>query len=597
MSPFAGLSVPRQEDHQTAHALEKQMESASPHQDEDRRPRAGESSRSWHAEALIQLLILAVGIALGVIYLRHEFANRFSIHGDVAQHAYWMVTYHQPDLFPNDLYVKYARSLSTPGLQAIYWVATLFATPVRVGKIIAVTLFGITGWLYYRIGRSFHGRSTGYLVAFIWLVFPNHIGEIDGGLHRSFMHPLLAAVAYALCTRKIKLVGWLLAVGLFVYPPAALVSAVTLGIFFLLEPSALRLLYRRRWGLAGWGMLVVAAIVLWLSRRHAMPDFLGPMVTGQEMVEDPRFSEGGRSPYLPFDLLWHSLRIYMFNSNEVMMALCWLALLLVPVRFIQTRSAFRDAAPMVALFAASVLLFELAKAIHFKLYIPRRYLQFSPVLVGAMLMGLAGAGVFQFLRYQWMRAAVLALAIWQIWGDSRGDIARYFRDGRYDESGRGKMYKYLAAETPKDSLIAADPKQSDAITVFASRMTLLKYELSHPWFKNYRAMVEERARDYYAMVYADSPDALRLLRDKYGLDYIIFDPWNYRATARRKKRLFYEPLDSELQYRFPVDDEKEYLLERLARLHGGFQCDRYEVLPLDDETLGLLEKPGEDPAK
>ncbi len=83
---------------------------------------------------------------------------------------------------------------------------------------------------------------------------------------------------------------------------------------------------------------------------------------------------------------------------------------------------------MIALGLASVLLFELAKAIHFKLYIPRRYLQFSPVLVGAMLMGLAGAGVFQFLRYQWMRAAVLALAIWQIWGDSRGDIARYFRD-------------------------------------------------------------------------------------------------------------------------------------------------------------------------
>ncbi len=202
------------------------MESASPHLDEDRRPRAGESSRSWHAEALIQLLILAVGIALGVIYLRHEFANRFSIHGDVAQHAYWMVTYHQPDLFPNDLYVKLRTEPDNAGARS----DLLGGNPVRhagprVGKtLIAVTLFGITGWLYYRIGRSFHGRSTGYLVAFIWLVFPNHIGEIDGGLHRSFMHPLLAAVAYALCTRKIKLVGWLLAVGLFVYPPAALVS-------------------------------------------------------------------------------------------------------------------------------------------------------------------------------------------------------------------------------------------------------------------------------------------------------------------------------------------------------------------------------------
>ena len=579
-------------------AIEKQMESSSPPQpNEDRRPTAGETRWLCRSEVVLQLLILAVGVALGVLYLRHEFANRYSIHGDVAQHAYWMVTYHQPDLFPNDLYVKYARSLSTPGLQAIYWVATLFATPVRVGKVIAVLLFGITGWLYYLIGKSFHGRSTGYLVAFIWLVFPNHIGEIDGGLHRSFMHPLLAAMTYALCTRKLDLAGWVLAVALLVYPPAALMSVVTLAIFLVLEPSSTKSLYGRRRAMVGWGMLIAAAIVLWLSRRHAAPDFLGPMVTGQEMAEDPRFGEGGRSPYLPFDQLGPSLRIYMFNSNEVMMALCCLAALLIPVRFIQTRSAFRDAAPVLALFAASVLLFELAKAIHFKLYIPRRYLQFSPVLVGAMLMGLAGAGVFQFLRYQWMRAAVLALALWQIWGDSRGDIADYFRDGRYDESGRARMYKYLANETPKDSLIAADPRLSDAVTVFASRMTLLKYELSHPWFKNYRAMVEERARDYYALVYADSPDTIRQIRDKYGLDYVIFDPWNYRESVRREKRLLYEPVNAELQYRFPVDDSKEYLLERLARLTGGFQCDRYEVVPLDDKTLGQLEAPGEGAAK
>ncbi len=128
-------------------------------------------------------------------------------------------------------------------------------------------------------------------------------------------------------------------------------------------------------------------------------------------------------------------------------------------------------------------------------------------------------------------------------------------------------------------------------------MTLLKYELSHPWFKNYRAMVEERARDYYAMVYADSPDALRLLRDKYGLDYIIFDPWNYRATARRKKRLFYEPLKAELQNRFPMDDAKEYFLERLARHIHGVPMGSLRGPASGRRDPWLLEKPGEDPAK
>ncbi|MCC6547886.1 hypothetical protein IT570_12040 [Candidatus Sumerlaeota bacterium] len=542
------------------------------------------------AELVLQLLVFIGGVLLCAHYLRHEFDNPYSIAGDVAQHSYWMVKYHDGALFRNEFYSTYARSLSTPGLEAIYWVGTLAASPQRVGKTLSVIIFGLTGWLFYLIGKAIHNHATGFLMLYLWLGFPNHTDEIDGGLHRSFAFPLLALFVYLLAKRRMGWIPWLMAVGLLIYPPAVLMMVAALPIFALFDWKHTRGLFRGSRALSGWCAVIAAALVVYTMRQLFKPDFLGPMMTGQEMAEDPRFTIGGRSPYLPFETLWNTLRVYAFNSNEPMIGFCAWILLLVPIRLLQGRRLLREIAPFLALGLASIALFELAKAIHFRLYIPRRYLQFSPVIVGAAMLALAAAAVLPFLRWKWLQAVLVLAVIGLIMKDSQGDYQRFFKDGKYDQKGASGLFRHLRKETPKDALIAASPKFSDAISVFASRATLLKYELSHPWYKNYRAEIEQRARDYYALVYAHTADDIRPIRDKYGIDYFILDPAQYDKKKRHEARLFYEPLNSELLRRYPLDrPESDYFMERLAAKADGFQWDRFEVIPLDEKTLSSVD--------
>ncbi len=542
------------------------------------------------AEVILQLLVFISGVLLCAHYLRHEFDNPYSIASDTAQHSYWMVKYHDDDLFKNEFYSTYARSLSTPGLEAIYWVGTLVASPTRVGKTLAVVIFGFTGWLFFLIGKSIHNHATGFLMLYLWLGFPNHTDEIDGGLHRAFMFPLLALFVLTLMKRRMDWVPWVMAVALLIYPPALLMMAATLVILPIFDWKRVKEMFQSPWAFGGWGALLLAALIVFFVRQLMKPSFLGPMVTGQEMAEDPRFTLGGRSTYLPFESLWNTLRVYAFNSNEPMMGFCLLIALLIPIRLLQGRRLLREIAPFLALGLASVALFELAKAIHFRLYIPRRYLQFSPVIVGAALLAYACATVLPFLRWKWLQGAAIITVCLLIMKDSQGDYQRFFKDGKYNQRFAADLFRHLRKETPKDALIAADPKFSDAISVFSSRATLLKYELSHPWYKAYRAEIEQRARDYYDLVYAESLQEVRSIRDKYGIDYFIYDPRQYNGEDRKRRSMFYQPLRAELEYKHPLNDpSRSYLMETLAERVDGFQCDRFEVIPLDEKTLSQAE--------
>ncbi|MEO8377407.1 MAG: hypothetical protein ABI579_07025, partial [Candidatus Sumerlaeota bacterium] len=312
------------------------------------------------AEWLLQFIIFIAGVFICAHYLRHEFDNPYSIAGDVAQHSYWMVSYHDHDLFKNEFYSTYARSLSTPGLESIYWVGTFFASPQRVGKTLSVLIFGCTGWLFYLIGKAIHNSSTGLLMAFLWLAFPNHTDEIDGGLHRSFMFPLLSLFMYALVKRRMGWVPWIMALGLLIYPPSALMMAATLPIFAIFDWKRATALFRGKRALFGWTALIIAVLIVVVVRKGLKPDFLGHMLTGQEMAEDPRFQIGGRSVYLPFESLWNTIRIYAFSSNEPIVDFAWLIVLLIPIRLLQGKRLLCELAPFIALGLASAGLFELA---------------------------------------------------------------------------------------------------------------------------------------------------------------------------------------------------------------------------------------------
>ena len=125
-----------------------------------------------------------------------------------------------------------------------------------------------------------------------------------------------------------------------------------------------------------------------------------------------------------------------------------------------------------------------------------------------------------------------------------------------------KMLMYLST-TPTDSVIAAEPFVSDDISVFSKRKVFLKYELSHPWFKNYRKIVEDRAEAFYRAYFTDSLLDLKRFAEKYGINYIICEKKVFTKVGWEEKKLIYQPLNNNLKLKYPFSEEKGYFSFRL----------------------------------
>ncbi|MCC6547887.1 glycosyltransferase family 2 protein [Candidatus Sumerlaeota bacterium] len=538
------------------------------------------------AEVLFQLFLIIAGTLLGTWFLWPQITNFYSVQDDVAQHSYWMVSYRDPELFKNDIYLAYARSLTTPAVDWIYRVAVQFFAPVNIGKFLCVFLFGITGWLLYLVGKSVWNRYCGVAMAFFFVGFPFNIDRFEAGLHRAFMFPLLAFYIYVLVSKRFHWIGLALALGLLFYPPAFVISLVVTIVFLIFNWRAILPTFRGRMAIAGWLLLVTAISITYVQRKAHKPDFLGPMSTGQEMAEDPRYNLGGRSEYLPFNTPNYFMRRYMFQrDNHFVQGWMIAAPLFLLLLVVRGRSAVRVAWPIIAFFGVSYALYVIAEIVHFKLYIPERYIRFSSVLTSCILTGLGVSAAIALFRTPVQKT--IALILLCFWGaaDSKQPSVDFMNQVHYNVADYAPLLHYLEENTPKDTIIAADPFFSDAISIYSRRVVLLKYELCHPWYRDYRHQMEERAHDYYAAVYATNLDAIRALRDKYGVKYMLFEANLYSKGNVGIDRLFYEPIRSEIRYKYQRDLDKDFIMKRLAEKLTIYEFGRYQLVPIDEESL------------
>ncbi len=540
-------------------------------------------SRLW--EGLFQFLIFLVGTALGTWYLWPQISNFYSVQDDVAQHSYWMATFRDPELFKGDIYLTYARSLGTPAVEWLYRLMTIFFTPVVTGKIVCVSLFGLTGLFSYMAGKAIWNRFGGITMAFFFIGFPFNIDRFEAGLHRAFMFPLLAFFLYVLFARRHHLIGLSLGLSLLFYPPAVIVSLMAAILYLVMTPSAFKPTFVGKMAVTGWLILVLAIGLTYVQRKANKPDFLGSMSTGQQMAEDPRYNLGGRSEYLPFNTTSYFLRRYFIQrDNDFVSSFLWVAPAFLLLLFIRGRKVSHVAVPIIAFSLASYGLFELAKLIHFKLYIPERYIRFSSVLMGGTVVTLGVCAVLQLLKTPFLKTVGLVLLLYSAGEKSSGPNVDFINQVHYNVAEYAPLLEHLK-ELPKDTLIAADPYFSDAISIYSLRKVLVKYELCHPWYGGFRSMMEERARDYFAAMFATSLDDVRAFRDKYGVKYVLYEANLYSKGSVGVDKLFYEPIRSEVRHKYQGDLSKDFIMKHLADHLTIYECGRYQLVPIDEESL------------
>lgn len=506
----------------------------------------------------LMLSVFVVSFLFSLIAYWPQLTNRYHINDDVRQHTFWTAQYKDSSLFPNNPYVAYNKYYSTPLFKGFYWLAVKFVEPLAAGKLLSLILVVLTAFLFFFIGRYLWDDVFGLLCVLAFLALPQVYFPFSGGLQRSFGIPLLAGLLLLCLKRKYEWSGFFLALALTLYPvSAALGFGVLLGMIMIdkWEPSK----FKKILFLGGAAGFIGVLIAMVLERSLNHPQLIGPMLSRSEILADPAFSNLGRFLYEETHPPFFFTFIYSYLSSD------WFAFaavgagtagLIVLWRRISTpqRVSFLI---LPVLLIWSLLLYYGSYVMMPKMFIPVRYLSYAmytfvPILIAfAFLYLIVNQTDFQNKKLMFRGTTVVLMAVGLLNASmlSRWDVVS--TNYRYDAL--IELVSFIK-KTPKDTLIAADPFESDNIMTFAQRNTYLSFELSHPWNVDYRKIFEDRTRRYYRMVFGTSLNSVRPLVLESGADYIVLTKRFYESRALGWERYFFNPVDQEIKKEFMNQD-------------------------------------------
>ncbi len=96
-----------------------------------------------------------------------------------------------------------------------------------------------------------------------------------------------------------------------------------------------------------------------------------------------------------------------------------------------------------------------------------------------------------------------------------------------------EMYNYIEKEVPKDKVLAGVLKDVNTIPLFARRRVLLNYENSGLcwWKRMNEEVILPRTKAICKAYFASSSQAIKQLRDEFGVDYIVVKKEYFQGTT------------------------------------------------------------------
>lgn len=537
-------------------------------------------------------LLIYVLVAASCVYVlanREAFTNPFLINDDVRQQIYWMQQWQDPELFQNDLLTEYAKEYVPLGIKVIYRVASLFVSPVLFTNILTGILFVMTAGFLFGLGLEFRDDPTAVLVVCVYFLFGGFLGKMAGGLSRTFVWPLLTAYLFFLVRNRPGAAGSVILAASFLNPYAFLLCFFTHGTFLLhnygkdlmkcvvtegpalvtqikgwvfrrgeasaLEPPkpcaaasqgaescGLTLRTFMRWNVP----VVIGLLVLVMGHVLLPSNSFGTLVSRADMAGMVEYSAQGRYQIQPVpSFVSELIRPWIFDLpfREWGAVAGWISVFLLIALIVFT---LRHWQPVVSwsgfrifcyLVPASLLLYVLACIFLMKLFVPRRYVEYTLNLFYCM-----GTAVFirvAIEHLQWRRIAFPLLSTVLI----LFAVVRLHNLELYDYSGQEDLYRFLQS-TPKTSLIAGHPELMDNIPTFARRKAFVTYELSHTWIQPYWSTIKKRTFDLFKAYYADNPEAVRNFCRTYGISYFIVRDEDFPSENPGMGRVYFAPFDS-----------------------------------------------------
>ncbi len=475
----------------------------------------------------------------GAIYFwtQHDiFFDKYRISDDVFQHTYWMNKFHNPQLFPDDIYVEYSRYLRPWGVKFVYFFLTYLWDPILAGKILGLILFCLSAFLITKIGLLDTDNNLFYalIYCFFFSTTPTVLCMFPGGLDRAFAFPLLFIFYIGLKNENYKIMSITIIAGSIFYP---LLYPLMLGLLFIYliftsinggKPNL-----KERNKIYFIISAIIFPLILLIIKCVTRPAFLGELMSKEEMLLNPLFYPGGRSSYFPFHPYWDYLHKYLFTdfiTTLVVSAGIW--------RMFKLRNW---KLPFIT-FLTCFILFESAKIFFIKLYLPDRYpkllLTFLKIILLAqgMIFILNLAPTF-FLKILYLIILPLCILLYP-----QNRIYPGIGNIRLMDVNIKKICDYLK-DKPPEVYIAAPPYSGDFISAFSEKKVLLKYELTQGWFKNYFQIISQRTLDFFKAYYSNNLEEIINFIHTYKPDYILVDLYYFPPLVLKKRKIYIEPFN------------------------------------------------------
>ena len=514
-------------------------------------------------------------------------------------HEYWMRRFADGDLFGDPVTQSLLETgYSPPAFRALYWLASHVMDPVFFGEILPLVLQPLAVWLLFRIVRFHVGwRPAAWIGAALFLV-PWEVHRFSGGHPRAFAQPIVLLVLLLLLMRRNLAAALVPPVGLLLYPPA---GAVALGVLILAavdfgRPRFLDL-ERVRWAAAS--VLGVGAAFVLTRLTTGSQD----AVTEAEARLYPEFGPDGQMHFFASStreyLSQNFSGFFLLYSGSILAVAA--ALLLVP----RPRNARLLRWEVWCVPIAVLVLFAAAHALLFRLYLPHRY-TYALLPFFCIAIAVWGRPTFQALAERRralvflavplvvLAAVLLALVVFplgpQLSLDSFGswlvDAAPYLAVGlavglivgalvwlrgpggavagtaavvagsllvgatTFAGGTRSPEAAHCTDETlyghlrtlPEETVVAADPFDSNCIPIAARRPVVISRKLYQPWTVGYFELIRERMFQTVEAYNGPSVDAIAELRERYGADYLLV-----RAGQDERTWAAMEPFTGEVQ--------------------------------------------------
>lgn len=566
-----------------------------------------------------QCLLIVIFATLTVYALGHfeALTNPYVINDDVRQQIYWMQRWQDPELFQDDLLTRYAENYVPVGVKSIYYVFSGLLNPVQFSKVLTAFLFILNAALLFLIGSTFSDELTSVVLATSSFLFTSYMTKISGGMSQSFAYPLMLAYIYFLASEKLLWAGLIIMIQSVFNPYIFVLCSVTHALYMLKNFGGqfLELLTGRsemlvrRYSLAKIVLLNVpvlaGALAILVQHVFLRSAEFGELISWVDIYGHIEYTSSGRYQLQPGpDLYWEMFRpvvlLLLYDdygpvAGTISGAACLIGILWA-VAINKWDIDLSRMGFIVYLAVASLILYFVSYEVAMKLFLPRRYIEFSFNFFYSIIYAICISSIIRSLNLKKFYLLVLLIFVVIMGGLRLNDV------GIYNFSKDTQLYEFLL-KTPKNSVVAGPPEVMDNVVTFARRKAFITFELSHTWFTDYWKIIRKRTMDFFDAYYSSDPESIRKFAQDNGVDYMIvrerdFKPKNIsksfqgvepfgsaeRSTASNlgdgngNRVIYFEPFQSYIHSRFL--ETKYFALLDDKRFEPVFKGEGYRIVKL-----------------